>query len=261
MMAMDDGGFGALTITKPITVDGGRHHAGSLASGGINAINININPATAPANFVNNGRVLLKNLKLEGNTGIPSSGGFTLGLNGVRVIDARSVKLYNVDIGHFSRHGVLVDTANTTKVLVQNSDIHDNGGAGVMVAPGVGGNGSAVVRGSAIDDNTCGIVAAGFGVGTVFTTECGTNAAVGVPRLASVAARRNAIMDNSGSGILVRGASSGIGIGGNEVSRNGFGLRALDGAAINSFGDNQVSGNGTDGAPTGASVPLKSVAR
>src|SRR3954447_16968922 len=39
--AMDDGGFGALTITKAITVDGGHHLAGMLASGGINAINVN----------------------------------------------------------------------------------------------------------------------------------------------------------------------------------------------------------------------------
>src|SRR6201747_1785156 len=53
---MANGGFGTLTITKPITVDGGHHTAGALSSGGINGINININPATQPANFVKNGR-------------------------------------------------------------------------------------------------------------------------------------------------------------------------------------------------------------
>src|SRR5205085_11772260 len=31
--ALDDGGFGALTITKPITVEGGGHIAGVLVSG------------------------------------------------------------------------------------------------------------------------------------------------------------------------------------------------------------------------------------
>src|SRR5215210_3310091 len=40
IMAMDDGGFGTLTITKPITVDGGSHQAGSLSSGGVNGINV-----------------------------------------------------------------------------------------------------------------------------------------------------------------------------------------------------------------------------
>src|SRR6059058_2207653 len=60
IMPMDDGGFGTL----PITVDGGRgHSAGVLSSGGINGININIDPAVQPANFVNNGTVVLKDLK------------------------------------------------------------------------------------------------------------------------------------------------------------------------------------------------------
>src|SRR5215208_6816662 len=68
IMPMDDGGFGTLTITKPITVDGGHHSAGGLSSGGINGINVNIDPAGQQANFVNNGRFVRKNLKNEGNT-------------------------------------------------------------------------------------------------------------------------------------------------------------------------------------------------
>src|SRR5215216_2592039 len=126
MMAMDDGGFGALTITKPITVDGGGHSAGSLASGGINGININ------------NGRVVLRNLKIEGNTSIPSTGGFTPGLNGVRITNARSVKILRSDIGFFTRSGVAVEPGNGTallRVVVNNSQLHDNGGPGVLVAP------------------------------------------------------------------------------------------------------------------------------
>src|SRR4051812_22502981 len=120
IMPMDDGGFGTLTITKPITVDGGHHSAGVLSSGGINGINININPATQPANFVNNGRVVLKNLKLEGNTSIPSAGGFTPGLNGVRITNARNVKIVNSDIGFYSRSGVAIepDASQTSKVQV-----------------------------------------------------------------------------------------------------------------------------------------------
>src|SRR5215213_3415720 len=131
IMPMDDGGFGTLTITKPITVDGGHHSAGVLSSGGINGININISPATQPANFVNNGRVVLKNLKLEGNTSIPSTGGFTPGLNGVRITNARNVKIVNSDIGFYSRSGVAIepDASQTSKVQDVNSSLHDNGAA------------------------------------------------------------------------------------------------------------------------------------
>src|SRR3954465_11075418 len=132
IMAMDDGGFGTLTITKPITVDGGHHSAGMLSSGGINGVNININPATQPANFVNNGTVVLKNLKIEGNTSIPSAGGFTPGLNGIRITNAKSVKLYNNDIGFYSRSGISVepDASTVVKVVAKNNYIHDNGGNG-----------------------------------------------------------------------------------------------------------------------------------
>src|ERR1044072_1738042 len=37
---LDSGGFGTLTITKSITVGGEGAHAGMLASGGINGVNI-----------------------------------------------------------------------------------------------------------------------------------------------------------------------------------------------------------------------------
>src|SRR3954451_896593 len=128
IMAMDDGGFGPLTITKPITVDGGHHSAGMLSSGGINGVNVNINPATQPSNFVNNGRVVLKNLKIEGNASIPSAGLFTLGLNGVRITNARNVKIINSDLGFFSRSAVPIepDASQNTKVTIVDSTLHDN---------------------------------------------------------------------------------------------------------------------------------------
>src|SRR4051795_1227842 len=114
--AMDDGGFGSLTITKSITVDGGHHTAGMLASGGINAVNI--------AAGVND-KVVLRNLDIEGN-------GTTLGLNGVRITQAGNVKIVNVDIGFFSRSGITVEpnASTTSKVWVSDSYIHDNGGNG-----------------------------------------------------------------------------------------------------------------------------------
>src|ERR687894_1674807 len=35
MMAIDDGAYGTISITKPLTLDGGRHQIGMLSSGGI----------------------------------------------------------------------------------------------------------------------------------------------------------------------------------------------------------------------------------
>jgi hypothetical protein len=265
IMAMDDGGFGTLTITKPITVDGGHHSAGMLASGGINGVNININPATQPANFVNNGRVVLRNLKIEGNTSIPSAGGFTLGLNGVRITNGRNLKIVNSDIGFFSRSAVSIepDASQSTKVVIVDSNLHDNGGSGVNVAPKNAAIAKVTLRRNDIDDNACGVSALTFGMdsGFNFNGDCAAaSSASGVLGTATISAYDNGISDNSASGILSRGSQATVRIANNNITRNVVGLRAFDGGSILSFGGNLLADNNTNGAPTGsAGAPVKQV--
>jgi hypothetical protein len=255
IMALDDAGFGTLTITKPITVDGGHHSAGVLSSGGINGMNINIDPAVQPANFVNNGRVVLKNLKFEGNTSIPSAGGFTPGLNGIRITNAKSVKLLNNDIGYYSRSGISIEpNANTTvKVIAKNNQIHDNGGNGVNIAPLNLANAKVGLRNNDIDDNGCGIVATTFGMTNVFATNCGTaDSASGISGRATVNAYENGLAENDNIGIFARGNKATVRIGQNQVSGSTTGLLAMDvGVTMLTYSNNMVSGNGTDGGSTG----------
>jgi hypothetical protein len=267
--AMDDGGFGTLTITKPITVDGGHHTAGVLSSGGINGINININPATQPANFVNNGRVVLKNLKMEGNTSIPSSGGFTPGLNGVRITNARNVKIVDSDIGFYSRSAIAVepDASQATKVQVVDSYIHDNGGAGITAAPKGGGNVKLTARNNEIDDNGCGITVASFGLDSAFNfaNDCAlaSFASSGFAGTSTVFASNNSITDGTGAaGVMARGSTATIRMTGNDVTRNnGVGVRGFEGATVLSFGNNAIADNGAtgtnDGGFTGSVIPLQ----
>ena len=87
---LDPGAFGAVTITKAITIDGDAQHAGVLATFGSNAIVIN-----APGK-----RVTLRNLTLE------SPSVTNPGLNGIRVIAATEVHVENVWIGNFSNRAV-----------------------------------------------------------------------------------------------------------------------------------------------------------
>jgi Periplasmic copper-binding protein (NosD) len=263
IMAMDDGGFGTLTITKPITVDGGHHQAGVLSSGGINGFNININPATQPANFVNNGKVVLKNLKIEGNSSIPSAGGFTPGLNGVRITNARIVKIYNSDIGFFSRNGIAVepDASQSTKLVAKNNYIHDNGGNGVALAPKSAATAKATLRNNDIDSNGCGVAAMSFGFdsGFNFLADCAAaSSASGVVGTAIVSAFHNSFTDGDNTGVFSRGANAANRIGSNEITGNTqFGLRSMDGGSIQSFGNNMITDNGSNGAPTGGLTPSK----
>lgn len=263
IMAMDDGGFGTLTITKPITVDGGPHSAGMLSSGGINGVNINIDPATQPANFVNNGRVVLRNLKIEGNTSIPSSGGFVPGLNGVRITNARSVKIVNSDIGFFSRSAVAVEPGNgtaLTRLVVNNSFIHDNGNAGVFVAPPGTSAARVNLRNNEFDDNGCAIVAARFGFNAANTGECMTAAPNAVTGTSVINAFDNDIADSAFRAVFARGNSSTIRIGRNTITGTvaSPALSVFDGGFLLSYGNNLVTGNpGGDGAPTGPLTPAR----
>src|SRR3954454_6074333 len=79
---IDPGGFGVVTITKSITIDGYGPMSSILASG-VNGVIINI----TDANDVNS-TVTLRNLSINGAT---------TGLNGVRILSAKSVIVENVE--------------------------------------------------------------------------------------------------------------------------------------------------------------------
>ena len=110
------------------------------------------------------------------------------------------MKLYNVDIGFFSRSGVARRAGRvgtTTKVVVARSDIHDNGGAGVVAAPSSGGHGARCRCATATSTRTgCGLVASQFGLSNIFATNCGTNAANAQTGATALNAYGNGISDS-----------------------------------------------------------------
>jgi hypothetical protein len=125
--AMDDGGFGGVTITKALTIDGGGHVASALVAGGTNGIVIN-----APADA----QVVLRNIDIkapnpaEGNCG---------GLSGVRILGAASVRLDNVSIGGFA-FAVSAPLTNSSvdvfvDISINDSKIADNCQNGIQLAP------------------------------------------------------------------------------------------------------------------------------
>jgi hypothetical protein len=146
--AQDDGGFGAVTITKSITIDGGSHTAGALASGGINAINVAIaEPPGAAGDTAR--RVILRNLNIEGN-------GTTLGLNGINISGAglHTLELENVHIGDFSRAGLTLRSALSSPLSLSLDGVVIEGNAdGVNLRPPAGTQVNALIRNTRILNN------------------------------------------------------------------------------------------------------------
>ncbi len=127
MNAIDSGGFGALNITKSITVDGGGVFASTLNAGGINGFIINVAEGvpTDPAR-----RVVLRNLEINGT-------GTALGLNGIDIRSALDVRLENVSIYNQSGNGIDLTPAPTSppdmSVSLNNVRIRDVGRNAVEV--------------------------------------------------------------------------------------------------------------------------------
>jgi hypothetical protein len=253
--ALDDGGFGTLTITKSITVDGGHHIASTLSSGGINGFNVNI------TDLVNDpgAKVVLRNLDIAGNAslGPPAT---TLGLNGVNILAAKKVKMQNVAIHNFSANAInMKPTTGVSKLVAVDVQAYDNGGNGLAVAPGTATTAVATLRRVDFDDNQCGVSAVQFGMGGVFTgNDCGAAAANANTGQAIINVFNSGFADNVNAGAFASGANSTIRLSDNNVMGSAFGLRQINSGVIKSFANNHFGNNGTDGVPNAPNLtPLK----
>src|SRR5438132_6865539 len=136
---LDPGGFGGVTITKSITIKCQYTEGGVLVSG-TNAIVVN---AAATD------KVTLRGLDING---------LGTGLNGVRILQAKSVKVLDSEIYGFVRDGIDFEPSNSfANLVVDNTHIHDNTGNGLLIAPPSAGSfARGHIRHSLVDNNGCG---------------------------------------------------------------------------------------------------------
>jgi hypothetical protein len=114
---LDPGGYGALNITKSITLNGAGTHASILFSG-TNGI------------IVNGADIIVNINDISLNGGTPTSPG----LNGIRIIQAASVSVNNCDIFNFNNNGILDARTTPGFLSVKNTRIHNSLGVGAGVA-------------------------------------------------------------------------------------------------------------------------------
>ncbi len=114
---LDPGGFGTLTITKAITIDGGGAEGGILGAS-TNGIVIN-----AGSDDV----IILRNLQIEG---------VGTGLTGLIILNAAAVYLENCRIQGFA-NGIVETTSATTgtQIFLRDTFIHECTGNGISLGP------------------------------------------------------------------------------------------------------------------------------
>ena len=121
---LDPGGFGAVTITKSILIDGTTGAGfGSILASAVNGVNVNDSATGTPNTIV----VRLRNLSING-------AGTTLGLNGVNFTSGATVHVENCVIRNFSGAGIRVATSQPARLIVSDTTISEITGQGVEFA-------------------------------------------------------------------------------------------------------------------------------
>src|SRR5437870_3441951 len=147
--ALDPGGFGAVTITKAITIDGGGGQVASVLVSGTNGIVVAANSLTDV--------VILRNLRING---------IGSGLNGIRFLSGLALVVENCDIFGFTVNGIDVALGASAAVTVKDTHLNHNTGVGVRVTTTAGGVAADISRVRS-ENNGTGFQMVGGGGGTV----------------------------------------------------------------------------------------------
>jgi hypothetical protein len=237
--ALDPGGFGAVTITKSISIVGDGTAAGVLASL-TNGIIVN-----AGASDV----VVLRNLDINGAGN---------GLNGIRFLAGGALYVESCTIYGFTGKGIDARPTTASQLFVTDTIIRNNPGAtggGIALTPVAPATLVATVERVRMQRNRFGLRAEDGSRATVRDSVATGNSTNGYVAFSAgvqpstLTVESSLASDNTNNGVSAQGAAATVRLSNVVVTGNGTGLNA-GGGAIVSFGNNRVAGNGADGAPT-----------
>ncbi len=250
---LDPGGFGAVTITKSISIESDSVMAGVLVSG-TNGIIINA---------LSTDVVTLRGLTIEG---------LGTGLNGIRILAAKEVHIEDCTIEGFVNRGIIVEnTAGNVNLYVRNTIIRNNVGASspagnsgaILLRPTAPASASALIEDSHLDQNTFGLRVENNSRATMNNGSASANSTFGIhaitpgPNAASIVLE-NVTVSNNVTGVQAESSAfASVRLSNTMITANSVGLSSVTSGQLLSWGNNRVAGNGTDGAPTAAVVPQK----
>jgi hypothetical protein len=230
--ALDPGGYGAVTITKSITLDGTGTFASIL---GANTNGITVNGANIVVN--------VRGLSING-----VNGSMFPGLNGIRVVNAKSVRLEAVQIFGFGQNGVNWESTANGRLFVTRSDIHDNNAAGIRFQPGATGGVATIVESTLSGNQTGALVdgaAASMVVNNVTVSDNTTNGLRA--QTSAKASVEHSIFDGNGTGISAD-TNALIRVSNSVIAGNTTGVATSGGGVISSRQNNTLRENGTNGS-------------
>jgi hypothetical protein len=235
--ALDPGGFGAVTITKSITLDGTGTMASILAS---LTTGIIVNAASDKV-------ITIRGISINGACN---------GIRGINWIQGKTLNVEDCVIFRFANEGILVNDPDGMSLNVRNTVIRDNVGDGISITAAAG-----VAKGNIID---CQLSGNGNGLhakqrSQVVAQNSGFNSntgqgvfsdAVTAGTQAFIKVWRSEISNNGGNGVQCGNAGNSGGsfveIAQDQISRNTLrGVLTASGGTVTTFVNNAITDNGT----------------
>ena len=233
--ALDPAGFGAVTITKSMTLDGGGGQVASVLVSGTNGIVV-----SAGANDT----VTLRNLSING---------LASGINGVKFVSGSALHVEHCTIFNFANHGIDLEPSAGGQVFVVGTVSRGNAESGLSAVATVP-NVNVTISDSQFERNRFGIFAGDFSRITVRNSEASGNQVGFVSQANAGQSVMNLVnstaTNNTTAGVQVGGGSapSAARVAGLSVLSNGAGFLVGTNGTVASFGNNYNTGNGTPNA-------------
>jgi len=233
--ALDPGGFGAVTITKSITIDGTGTLASILASGTTGVI---INAAADKV-------ITLRGISINGAC---------TGVHGINILSAKAVNVEDCVIFRFSSgNGITSSDADGVALTVRNTVIRDNTNDGINMVSSTGFS-KVTLDNSEFHGNANGLHARAGTIVTANHCVFSTNSSNGVfadsnsaSLSAAVRVWSSQISHNANAGVQAgAGGNAGtsiVEIAQDQINNNGNGVLTGAGGTIETFGNNSIRGN------------------
>jgi hypothetical protein len=224
---LDPGGFGGVTITKSITIDGGGALAGVLASG--------TNGIVVAAGATDT--VTLRNLDIDGL--------FTVGdLRGIEFSSGKQLTVENCNIYAFGKRNISIESStDQAQVLISNTILHDGLNNGIVVIPPTGIRNTVVLNNvRSVGNAAWGLWAAGSSTVAISNSVISGNPAGGIHSDTAMVELDSTLISGNGAGIAASNATQ-VTLSNTTVASNATAFSTVSGGTFYSFGNNQVRGN------------------
>ena len=237
--ALDPSGFGTLTITKAITIEGTGTNA-SILAGGTNGFVIN-----AGINDV----VVLRNLSIDGFQATAGSD-----TRGIKFLAGKELVVENCEVFNFAKRNISIESSTPNALaLITNTTVHDGLNNGIAVTPPVGITNQVVIdHVRSVGNASFGVAVAAGGAVQIINSVLSNNATGGLWVDTATVDLASSMISMNPTGIEAQNSAT-VRMSNNSLLTNGTGM-SYSGATISSFGNNQIAGNTSGNSPVSSTI-------